>query len=236
MAEQLQLSDFYSVRISEVKALLKRMGGGTPKTLAGVYAIINIKTGTRYVGSSVNLPKRLKQNTDALRGKRHGNKRLQVEWECYGGRSFVCEVLERVEAEPYGRTHSLENCEQSYINVYSPNVYNINPASVAYYSSNWRGVVSIPPMPAISSQPAQIESSAPVLGANFDSHEEPESPLVVLVKQLQPLVENLMEHMDESAAPQKEPDLRSPLSRFICDIEAVARKYKPLVAAERAGR
>ena len=60
----------------------------------GVYAIRNLITGDRYVGSSmVSFKWRWCQNRSALRGNRHHNPPLQSAWNTFGESSFCFEPL-----------------------------------------------------------------------------------------------------------------------------------------------
>jgi group I intron endonuclease len=71
--------------------------------LCGVYEIRNVKTGKRYVGSSINIPKRLATHKRRLSNGSHTNKHLQNAWDLYGEEFFefnVLAILERCELLP----------------------------------------------------------------------------------------------------------------------------------------
>lgn len=60
---------------------------------SGVYEIRNIVNGHRYIGSSVNFPKRLAEHKRCLLRGNHHSVYLQRAWSMYGEESFVCKVL-----------------------------------------------------------------------------------------------------------------------------------------------
>ena len=60
---------------------------------AGIYAITNTTNGKAYVGSAVNLGRRLKYHRDCLRRGTHFNAHLQSSWKKYGAEKFVLRPL-----------------------------------------------------------------------------------------------------------------------------------------------
>lgn len=60
----------------------------------GVYEILNIVNGKRYVGSSKNLAKRIKEHKSSLRKGSHHAIKLQRSWSKYGEDSFLFKVIE----------------------------------------------------------------------------------------------------------------------------------------------
>lgn len=60
---------------------------------SGVYEILNLVNGKRYVGSSINLKSRRWRHFSNLRNGRHENEHLQRSWDRYGGDSFVFRVV-----------------------------------------------------------------------------------------------------------------------------------------------
>ena len=66
------------------------------KTGSGIYAIVHIETGRKYVGSAVNLTKRWNIHRHGLRNKKHHSAALQRAWDKYGEAAFSFEVLEVV--------------------------------------------------------------------------------------------------------------------------------------------
>lgn len=64
---------------------------------SGIYQILNMETGKCYVGSSVNIEKRIQRHKILLSGNKHINKKLQYSWNKHGSESFVFNVLEIVQ-------------------------------------------------------------------------------------------------------------------------------------------
>lgn len=60
---------------------------------AGVYQIRNTLDGKVYIGSSVNLDKRLPEHRRKLTSGRHSSPHLQSAWDKYGASNFVFEKL-----------------------------------------------------------------------------------------------------------------------------------------------
>lgn len=89
----------------------------------GIYLIINLINGKRYVGSSKDLYKRLYQHIWHLDNNKHENSYLQRSWFKYGKDSFEWEILEycdeqtRLEREGY------------YINTIKPE-YNLDQINI----------------------------------------------------------------------------------------------------------
>lgn len=95
---------------------------------SGIYLIRNIITGKVYVGSAVNINRRLKAHRWALERQRHCNIHLQRAWERSGEDLFVFEVFLTCKAE------ELIFYEQSIIDAFidfcgRKNVYNISPTA-----------------------------------------------------------------------------------------------------------
>lgn len=77
----------------------------------GVYTITNRRTGRVYIGSSVDVVKRLRDHRYALRTGTHKNSRLQHSFTKYGEDTFDFEVLEVVPSE------FLRSTEQFWVNM-----------------------------------------------------------------------------------------------------------------------
>lgn len=60
---------------------------------SGIYKITNTVNGKVYVGSAVDLPRRIRMHRWRLRNGRHVNPKLQAAWDKYGLEAFVFEVL-----------------------------------------------------------------------------------------------------------------------------------------------
>lgn len=61
---------------------------------SGIYSIENKTNGKTYIGSSVNLKRRLNCHQVLLSTNRHPNQKLQRSWNKHGSENFVIEVLE----------------------------------------------------------------------------------------------------------------------------------------------
>lgn len=66
------------------------------KVACGIYAIRNIESGKKYIGSSVNISKRWNHHRSDLCAKQHHSIKLQRAWDRYGSEKFVFEVIEPV--------------------------------------------------------------------------------------------------------------------------------------------
>lgn len=64
-------------------------------SFCGIYIIINTVNNHRYVGSSVNIKRRLENHRADLRHNNHANAHLQNAWNKYGENSFIFSVLEK---------------------------------------------------------------------------------------------------------------------------------------------
>jgi len=62
-------------------------------TLSGVYQIVNIINGHKYIGSSTNLKKRLGVHKNMLKSDKHDNPHLQNAWNKYGKENFKFEII-----------------------------------------------------------------------------------------------------------------------------------------------
>lgn len=62
--------------------------------MIGIYRLINIINGKSYIGSSVDINKRVKRHVRELRDNKHANKHLQRSWIKYGGDSFIYTIIE----------------------------------------------------------------------------------------------------------------------------------------------
>ncbi|MFI5230061.1 MAG: GIY-YIG nuclease family protein [Gemmatimonadales bacterium] len=63
---------------------------------AGIYTIRNLEDGRVYVGSSINVPRRLGEHRGALNHGRHSNAKLQRAWQADGAAAFELTVVETV--------------------------------------------------------------------------------------------------------------------------------------------
>ena len=61
---------------------------------SGIYCILNLINGKRYVGSSVDIKARWARHKYNLKKNKHPNKHLQAAWNKCGKNSFVFEIQE----------------------------------------------------------------------------------------------------------------------------------------------
>lgn len=85
---------------------------------SGIYCIINIKNNKKYIGSSINITRRLSSHRAYLRSNSHINRILQNAWNKYTSQCFECYVLE------FCNEDLLLEREQFYIDQLNPE-YNI---------------------------------------------------------------------------------------------------------------
>lgn len=60
---------------------------------SGIYRIVNLCTKEEYIGSSINVQKRISEHLSRLRNQKHPNKFLQNSWNKYGTSNFSCEII-----------------------------------------------------------------------------------------------------------------------------------------------
>ena len=85
-----------------------------------IYQILNTQNNKRYVGSSVNFDKRIRQHKIDLKRKKHANRHLQDSWNKYGEEAFSFTALEVVT-----NPEDLLSREQFWIDTSNPE-YNID--------------------------------------------------------------------------------------------------------------
>ena len=99
----------------------------TGRRKSGIYYILNILQNKIYIGSSVNVIKRMSQHKNSLCKNNHYNKYLQKSWNKYGEGSFDFGILEKA------KNQNLIEIEQKYIDHYKSFIpkygYNMNPAA-----------------------------------------------------------------------------------------------------------
>jgi group I intron endonuclease len=94
------------------------------KGVAGIYAIVNLKDGKRYVGSAVCLRRRARQHIAHLRAGSHFNRHLQSAWKRDGADAFKFEVVELVSDGA-----DLIEAEQRHIDLAAGRRYNARPTA-----------------------------------------------------------------------------------------------------------
>lgn len=75
------------------------------ETRGGIYAIRNLVTQKKYVGSAICIGKRLKQHTRSLARGKHHSVKLQRAWDKYGASAFEFVVLAIVDEPAMLLTH-----------------------------------------------------------------------------------------------------------------------------------
>lgn len=61
--------------------------------VSGIYEIVNLENGKRYIGSAVSIPNRLSGHRSQLRAGKHRNPKLQRSWTKYGADKFVFRTI-----------------------------------------------------------------------------------------------------------------------------------------------
>jgi group I intron endonuclease len=90
----------------------------------GIYSIINLCNGKRYIGQSVRINTRMQCHLFSLMEGKHPNKHLQSAFNSYGSDNFVGEIIELCERD------KLQDAEQKWIDHYGfENLYNLAPSS-----------------------------------------------------------------------------------------------------------
>lgn len=87
-----------------------------------VYEIVNIRTGKKYFGSTVNYERRAFRHKNELRNGTHPNRYLQLDFDKYGESAFRFNILEK------GKPSKIKYIGQDYINKNPFNNYNIKSA------------------------------------------------------------------------------------------------------------
>lgn len=91
---------------------------------SGIYSIINMTNGKRYIGQSVSIDTRILKHMNHLFKGTHANKYLQSAFNFYGCTAFIAEIVE------FCSHDILTEREQYWIDFYGfENLYNICPSS-----------------------------------------------------------------------------------------------------------
>lgn len=131
----------------------------------GVYEIVNTANGKRYVGASVNMPKRWREHRCGLRHRRHHAMVLQRAWDKYGEASFIFRPL------LVCARHMLSFYEQRAIDAIRPE-YN---ASQSAWSPMSDPAIAAKVGAALKGHPVSAETRAKISAANKGRKQTPEA-------------------------------------------------------------
>jgi len=98
---------------------------------SGIYKIVSIYFPNRvYIGSAVNLSRRIRDHKSCLKVNKHANKKLQHHYNKYGQDDLIFSVIEFTSKE------KLIEKEQYYIDLYSP-YFNLCPHAGNSLGCHW---------------------------------------------------------------------------------------------------
>ena len=98
--------------------------------ISGIYEIVNMKNGHRYIGSSKDIYGRWVRHQGALKKEKHHCGYLQNAWKLYGKASFEFRILEKTTND----TKTLFEREQYWYDYYmdsSVSLYNVSPIVIS---------------------------------------------------------------------------------------------------------
>ena len=99
---------------------------------SGIYEIVNLVTGKRYIGSAINIKERWEKHKYRLRNDNHHSIKLQRSWNKHGEDGFEFNILHECDKE------QLLFCEQNWIEFYGiDNLYNICPTAGSNLGRKW---------------------------------------------------------------------------------------------------
>lgn len=96
---------------------------------SGIYFIRNVFNDRMYVGGTVNLQHRKRQHFSDLRLHKHGNPRLQKDYDLFGEDAFYFVILEEIDQTE--KEHVLVEREQFWMDELRPE-YNVNEVAGKY--------------------------------------------------------------------------------------------------------
>jgi group I intron endonuclease len=91
----------------------------------GLYAIVHIPTNKAYVGSSLNIKRRIKEHKTQLKYNKHHCTYLQNAWNKYGETQFEFKIPTVVETIEEAR-----ELEQAFLECFFDKLFNINTSAV----------------------------------------------------------------------------------------------------------
>jgi len=86
-----QYSEYFKRYLDEKSDVLVKYYDGNG--ICGVYCITNKRNGKIYIGSSVNLDVRWDVHKIDLKYHNHHNKPLQSDWDYFGDKNFIFEII-----------------------------------------------------------------------------------------------------------------------------------------------
>lgn len=69
--------------------------------MIAIYEILNIHTGERYIGESLNLAERWSYHLEQLNNKTHENYKLQIAWNEWGASAFSFRTLATIDINSF---------------------------------------------------------------------------------------------------------------------------------------
>lgn len=93
--------------------------------MIGLYAIVHVPTNKAYVGSSLNIKRRLKEHKTQLKHKKHHCTHLQNSWNKYGEEQFQFKIPTVVDTIEEAR-----DIEQAFLDCFFDQLFNTKTSAV----------------------------------------------------------------------------------------------------------
>lgn len=93
--------------------------------MIGLYAIVHVPTNRAYLGSSIDIKRRLKEHMTDLRHSRHHCSYLQNAWSKYGKQQFEVRLPITV-----GDVFEARELEQAFLDCFMDKLFNTKPTAV----------------------------------------------------------------------------------------------------------